>query len=78
MAKVTITLEDQPNGTVKAVCDPSYESMAKAITGGHSTSNAFGLALKIANTMLAAAREASQGRRGSGIILPALKPGRLH
>lgn len=78
MAKVTITLEDKPGGRVEVICNPKFEEMAKAITGGLSQSDAYGMGLFLANALLKRFRDLRQNRPMGKLILPALKPGRLH
>ncbi len=78
MSKVTITLEDKPNGQVEMRCDPSYANMAKWITGRLAQSSAFSMALAIANFVLERQKMIGAGHKKSPLILPALKPGRLH
>lgn len=78
MSKVTITFEDRENGNVMVRCEPSYENMAKALTGGLSKSNAFSMAIACANYLRDRAKAVGAGHKKSSIILPSLKPGKLH
>lgn len=66
MAKITITIEDLPNGRLKVACDPSAETMAKRIIGGEKSTSAHGLALAAINAILKEKREQERGK----IILP--------
>ena len=77
--KVVIELTDMPDGTVRTVCTPSFKQMAQATVGGHVDSKAYGMALRIANELIAASRAAHKSSiLRSPIILPKLKPGRIH
>lgn len=51
MAKVTITIEDMPDGTVKADINPSFETLAKMAVSGHELTSAEGYAIACANAM---------------------------
>jgi hypothetical protein len=63
MAKVSITFEDQIDGTVKTVTDPSIEFFMNKITSGHELTSAEGYLFYAANTL----RKLSQKHRGSVI-----------
>lgn len=50
MAKITLTIEDTPQGTVKIVSDPSFETMMKMdISGSNSLTAAHGYAFALIN-----------------------------
>jgi hypothetical protein len=80
MPKVTITIEDTPNGKVKVVCSPSFEQIAKAIAHNHpdGNSNAFGMTVFIANRLVQRQKELRAGKTPSGLIIPRLAPGKMH
>ena len=59
MALVTITVEDSPNGKVKVVADPSFETMAKMEISGHGLSSAHGYALVAINAIRKMSKEQS-------------------
>jgi hypothetical protein len=64
MAKITITVEDLPNGKVKIEAKPNYlEIMAKDISGNHLTA-ADGYAL----AMLNRAREVSRQNGPTNLV----------
>lgn len=76
--KVVLELLDMPDGTVRTTCTPSFKQMAQATVGGHADSKAYGLAIKLANVLIDASRNARKSSiLRSPIILPALKPGRM-
>lgn len=64
--KVTITLEDQPNGSVKTTVDPSFETIMKGINAGVVLTSAEAYAL-FAIRMI---REESKRRGPSTILVP--------
>lgn len=71
MAKVTITIEDLPNGKVRTISNPSFEIMAR-MAKSEALTSAHGYAI----TALKAVQEASH-QQGSLIVkIPKLKPGR--
>jgi len=52
--KVTISIEDLPNGRVKTVTDPTYEMLLRKITqGGEGLSSAEGYAFYVLNQLKA-------------------------
>lgn len=67
MALVTITIEDQPDGTVKVVATPNFATMAQMDASGHSLTSAHGYAMRALNSIREAAREQSNTL---GIIIP--------
>lgn len=69
MAKITITIEDLPNGKVKVVADPSFETMASMIVSGENMTSAHGYAM----TCIKAVRQESKSKDPQTIIqLPRL------
>ncbi len=76
MAKVTITIEDKNDGSdqVRMTYSPSAKQMAQAIIGNHadSKSNAFNMALSIANFILAQQKRLGAGHKKgkTGLWLP--------
>ena len=76
MAKVTITVEDKNDGSdrVKITCNPTYKQMAQSIIGAHSDgkSNAFGMALAIANFVMSREKRLGAGHKKgkTGIWVP--------
>jgi hypothetical protein len=63
MAKLTITFEDQLDGSVKSTTDPSIEFLMQKITSGHELTSAEGYLFFAANSL----RKLSQ-KRGRTII----------
>ena len=57
MARVTITIEDSPDGKVKIVSDPSFDTIAKMEISGHSLSAAHGYALVCINAVRKVSKE---------------------
>lgn len=49
MAKVTITVEDMPNGRVSIKAEPNFETMMKLDISGHTLQPAHGLAIAMLN-----------------------------
>lgn len=82
MPKVTITIEDKTDGSqnVRITSNPSYKQMAQSIVGGHAEgkSPAFGMALAIANFVIEREKRISLGHPKSKLILPQLRPGKMH
>jgi hypothetical protein len=70
MAKITITIEDTPQGKVKVVADPTFETMAKMIASGNPVTSAHGYAL----TMIRAVREESKRQEPTSILIPRVSP----
>jgi hypothetical protein len=69
MAKVTITIEDTPNGKVKIVAEPSFETMANMIVSGETMTSAHGYAM----TCIKAVRQESKNADPTTLIkLPRL------
>lgn len=68
MAKVTITITDLPNGKVKTVSDPSFETMCK-IAKAEKLTSAHGLAIVALRNMYEASRQ-----EGSQLIIPIPRP----
>lgn len=69
--KVTFTIADQPDGTVKIISDPNFETMMQMHDHGAGTS-AHGYALRLLN----AARDFSRENGPNKILVPRL--GRRH
>jgi hypothetical protein len=82
MSKVIITIEDSNDGSdkVRMTYSPSAKQMAQAIVGGHSDgkSQAFSMALAIANFILDRQKKlgAGHGKGKLGIYIP--KGSRIH
>jgi hypothetical protein len=58
MAKIVITIEDNPQGGVKVTSNPTFETMAKMVnSGGHDVTSAHGYALKMVNAALKTSKE---------------------
>ena len=51
MAKITITIEDKPNGTVSVQATPNFETMMKMEVSGHTLTSAHGYALLALNAI---------------------------
>jgi len=67
MARVVITIEDEPNGRVKMVCDPTYSVLAQRITSGaDKLTEGEGIALFVINEV----RKTFTKRKKSIITLP--------
>lgn len=60
MAKVTITIEDTPNGMVSVKAEPTFETMAKANMSGNGLTSAQGYAVSaLLHVRLAAKKQKS-------------------
>ncbi len=68
MAKITLTIEDTPDGNVKVVCTPSFEDMMKMETSGTALTSAHGYALFALNKI----REESKRKTPTSIYIPKL------
>jgi len=68
MAKITITIEDGVDSTVKIVSNPNFETMMKMVNSGETLTSAHGYAFM----MLRAAREESKRRGPTKILVPKL------
>lgn len=68
--KVTITIEEQHNGFVKVVSEPSFETMAKMELSGEGLSSANAYALTAINAIRKASKQADLEKRGILIELP--------
>ena len=51
MARITITIEDLPEGGVSVVSDPNFETMAMMDRSGHRLTSAHGYAISTLNHM---------------------------
>lgn len=63
MAKVTITIEDEPSGTVKVTANPSFSTMMSIDVSGHGLTRAHGYAMAALLRMVKLSEE-----KGSPII----------
>lgn len=65
--KVVINIEDKEDGSdrVRITCTPTYKQMAQAVIGGHADgkSNAFGMALAIANFVIEREKKLGMGHK---------------
>ena len=68
MAKVVITIEDLPNGKVRTVCEPNFETMMKMKMSGGELTSAHGYAFQCLNAI----REESKRRGPTKILIPRL------
>lgn len=59
MARVIITIEDAPDGTVKVVAEPSFMQIAQMEASGHKLTSAHGYAMRAMNAVRDASREQS-------------------
>lgn len=68
MAKITITIEDAPNGMVKTLATPPLSKLLTALAGGHELTAAEGYAAFVLNKL----REESKNRSSKklNILLP--------
>jgi len=66
MAKVTISIEDLPNGKVKVVSDPTAETMFKMKLSGHELTAAHGYAFAALNKI----REESRSLGKLNVLIP--------
>lgn len=66
MAKLTITIEDLPNGRVKMVCTPNFETLVKMDLSGEHLTAAHKYALKVIMTIY----KESKAREPSKILIP--------
>lgn len=57
MAKITITIEDLPNGSVKVEATPNFETMMKLDISGNSLTSAHGYALFVLNQVRKKSKE---------------------
>jgi len=51
MKKITITIEDKPEGGVSVKVDPKFEELAKAIDSGYAAGGAIVYALRAINAI---------------------------
>jgi hypothetical protein len=68
MARIVITIEDTPDGKVKTVADPNFETMMQMNASGHKLTSAHGYAIRALNAMVEASKEPGDHR----IIIPKL------
>jgi hypothetical protein len=71
MAKITITIEDSPDGNVRVVASPNFATMMQMEQSGHRLTSAHGYALLALNSI----RNASK-QKDSRIIVPTPRLGR--
>lgn len=57
MTKITITIEDLPDGKVSVKAEPNFEMMARMDASGHGLTSAHGYALRALNAIREASRE---------------------
>jgi hypothetical protein len=72
MAKITITIEDAPNGTVKVTSDPNMETVFKMIDSGHDLTAAHGYAFRALNQIR---KDSQNTKEPSKILVPRLGRG---
>jgi hypothetical protein len=72
MAKVTITIEDAPNGKLKVQSTPNFETIMKMDVAGEVITGALGCGLKIMNFMYQEGEKAKRGH-GSPILIPSTR-----
>lgn len=71
MAKIVITIEDTPRGTVKTHVDPSYELMMKITVNSNDLTPAHVYALAAINAM----RKMSKEAKPVNILIPRVRRG---
>lgn len=70
MARITLTIEDKPNGNVSVIADPTFETMIKMNISGDNLTSAHGYALSCINHI----RRLSKSGKGDLIApMPKLK-----
>lgn len=70
MAKVTIELEDKPNGNVKVTVTPTMEQLVLKVQSGHELTSAEAYAFQAAN---AVRKEAKKQQGDIKVFIPRLK-----
>ena len=70
MARIVITIEDSPNGKVKIVSNPTFETMALMLNSGEEMTSAHGYALAMINTVR---RESKSNDPVTKIWMPKVK-----
>lgn len=71
MPKITITIEDTPEGQVRMVSDPSYSAMADRVLGGQGVSSAEGYAMNMLRIFWSEQKE-RMNEKTLGVTLPKL------
>lgn len=66
MSKITITIEDDPKGTVKVVVNPTCETLIKKHASGHQLTSAEAYALFCARQL----REEGKRKEPTRILIP--------
>lgn len=66
MSKITITIEDTPDGKVKAVVDPTCETIIKKHASGHELTSAEAYVLFVTREL----REESKRQSPTRILIP--------
>lgn len=69
MAKITVTIEDAPNGQVKCVADPSFEQLMGLDATGQGWTSAQGYAVFLLNQLRMASKELEK-KHNPKILLP--------
>lgn len=57
MARIVIVIEDKPEGRVRVVSDPTFETMANMKQSGHAWTAAHGYALSCINHLTAVSKK---------------------
>lgn len=70
MARIVITVEDMPDGTVKTVMDPPFATLMQMNASGHTLTSAHGYALRAVNAIRDAAKDQSNTL---GLIIPKVR-----
>lgn len=73
MAKITLTFEDNPEGGVKVVAEPSFETLMKKMASGHDLTAADGYAISALNTV----RKISESNSPNKILIPKVRTSSL-
>lgn len=68
MATIVITIEDKPDGGVKIVSNPSFETMMMMTQSGEALTSAHGYALHVLNEI----RHESKRQSPNKILVPRL------
>lgn len=61
MAKITLTVEDLPNGKVEVRMEPSFETLMKMDISGHKLTSAHGYAMRMALEARKVSKEQGNG-----------------
>lgn len=69
--KITLTLQDKPDGGVEVISNPSFETMAQMINSGHDISSAQAYALTAINAIKKASK--NQDPASNLIYIPKVK-----